>query len=293
MPKTLKFLFLLVACAMAVYSGLKISDLSGGQAGSDLELVFFDVGQGDSVYIKTPEGKNILVDGGPGRQALSALARYMAWWDKEIDLLVLTHPHDDHVGGLTDILNNYQVGQVLYTGVVHNSPSYLEFLNELKESRAELILARPGQLIRLGKDASLEILYPVRDLAGTEAVNLNNTSIVLKLAYGQTQALLTGDIELEAEKELLEKEADLKAQILKVAHHGSNTSSHSEFLEAVDPQYAVISVGQENKFNHPSRRIERRLEYGGIKILRTDQEGDIVFSSDGKSWTQPSESRLF
>jgi competence protein ComEC len=270
------------------------------KAAANLEVNFLDVGQGDSALIKTPFGQNILIDGGPDNAVVKKLGEELSWWDKNIDLIILTHPHDDHVSGLVDILNRYKVKKILYTGVTHDSPNYLAWLEIVRDKKISLTIIDHPQTIKFGDDCRLEILYPLESLAGKTVENLNNSSIVSELVYKKNRFLFMGDAEIEVEEELIG--ADITPQpplsggrkspqplllkggydILKVGHHGSDTSSSEEFLDLVQPKIAVISVGAENDFGHPSRRILKRLERIGAEIFRTDLGGTVRIVSDGE-----------
>ncbi|MFA6551330.1 MAG: ComEC/Rec2 family competence protein [Patescibacteria group bacterium] len=247
-----------------------------------LELDFLNVEQGDAILIKTPYGQNILIDGGDGKEILRELPRELPFYDRAIDLMILTHPHDDHVGGLVKVLQRYRVKKILYTGVSHTSPTYLEWLNIIKRKNIPLTIIDRPQTITLGADLRLDILYPLESLLNKKMENLNNSSIVAKLIYQDQNFLFTGDLEEMEEQVLLEKNIDLRADILKIGHHGSDTSSSEKFLEAVKPSAAVISVGKDNDFGHPSLRVINRLERLGVKIYRTDLNGWIKINSNGK-----------
>ncbi len=253
------------------------------EASSDLEVYFLDIGQGDAILIKTPYGQNILVDGGPGNAVIQRLSENLAWWDKKIDLMILTHPHSDHVGGLADVISRYNVEKILYTGVIYNSPDYIAWLEIIRDCGIPLIIIDRPQIVKLGEDCRLDILYPMESILGKEVSNLNNSSIVIKLIYKKIKFLLAGDIELETEQELLDSEIDLSAQVFKANHHGSDTSNSQEFLQAVNPDIAVIQVGAENDFGHPSRRVIKRLERMGVKIFRNDLDGTVKVISDGEN----------
>jgi len=253
-------------------------------ASLELEISFLDVGQGDAVLIKTPFGQNILIDGGPDDTVIKRLGENLAFWDKRIDLMILTHPHDDHVGGLVDVIKRYNVKQILYTGVVHSSPAYLEWLELIRERKIPLIIIDRPQKINLSENCYFDILYPLESLLGREVNNLNNSSIVAKLIYGDTKFLFSGDAELEIEQQLIETQdvVSLQADIFKAGHHGSDTSNSDQFLEAVSPEIAVIQVGSDNDFGHPSRRVIKRLERIGAKIFRNDLDSTVRIGSDGK-----------
>ncbi|MEA3464071.1 MAG: ComEC/Rec2 family competence protein [Patescibacteria group bacterium] len=259
------------------------------QAASDLEVDFLDIGQGDAILIKTPYGQNILIDGGPDNTVIKRLSENLGWWDKKIDLMILTHPHDDHVTGLIDVIKRYKVEKILYTGVAHSSPNYLAWLELIRDYRQGgagkkmplIIIDRP-QIIELGGDCELQIIYPRASLLGKEVSNLNNSSIAVKLVYRQIKFLFAGDIELEAEQELLDSRVDLSADVFKASHHGSNTSNSQKFLEAVQPEIAVIQVGVDNDFGHPSRRVIKRLERIGAQVFRNDLDGTVKIRSNGE-----------
>lgn len=248
----------------------------------ELEVNFLDIGQGDAILIKTPFGQNILIDGGPGNTIIKRLSENLAFWDKRIDLMILTHPHDDHVTGLIEIIKRYRVKRILYTGVVHSAPNYLAWLETVKERKIPLVIIDRPQTIKLGKECYLDILYPKESLLGREVGNLNNTSMVVKLVCKGNKFLFMGDAEIEAEEELLNNNVDLSVDVLKVGHHGSDTSSDQEFLRIVAPKIAVIQVGKDNDFGHPSRRVIKRLERIGAEIFRNDLEGTIKIVSKGE-----------
>ncbi len=249
-------------------------------APTELEVNFLDIGQGDAILIKTPMGQNILIDGGPDDTIIKRLGENLAFWDKRIDLMILTHPHDDHVGGLVDVIKRYNVKQILYTGVIHTSPAYLEWLELIRERKIPLVIIDRPQKINLGENCYFEILYPQESLLGKEVSNLNNSSIVAKLIYGQTKFLLSGDAEVEIEQELLNKNMDLQADIFKAGHHGSDTSNSQNFLQAVSPKIVVIQVGADNDFGHPSRRVLKRLERIGAQVFRNDLDGTVRIGSN-------------
>ncbi|PIR92843.1 hypothetical protein COT99_03910 [Candidatus Falkowbacteria bacterium CG10_big_fil_rev_8_21_14_0_10_43_10] len=265
-----------------------------------LKVNFLDVGQGDSILIKTPYGQNILIDGGDGKKILQELPKFMPFYDRTIDLMILTHPHDDHVGGLVKVLQRYKVKKILYTGVVHTSPMYLEWLAAVRRKNIPLVIIDRPQTIALGADLRLEILYPLESLLNKEVENLNNSSIVTKLIYKENKFLFMGDAEGEIENDLAPSPfqdpstsaslqhlplvrggLDLSADVLKAGHHGSDTSNSEKFLEAVKPKYAIIQVGADNDFGHPSLRVLKRFERVGVEIFRNDLNGWVQVISDG------------
>lgn len=256
---------------------------------SGLEVNFFDVGQGDAVFIETPDqghggGQQILIDGGPGSVILEKLAREMPFWDRTIDLIILSHPESDHLAGLLEVLKRYRVKNILWTGVVRDTAEYREWLELVDKEKANIKIAKAGQEIILPK-VVLEILHPFEDWQGKELKDSNHSSIVLRLAFRENSFLFTGDIYNFQEREMILREAKIDSDILKVAHHGSKTSSSEEFIEKVSPEIAIIQVGKDNSYGHPRQETLETLNKYGIKIFRTDQDGDIKIISDGANYS--------
>ena len=282
--KNRKFLFLILG--FLVFSNLIawiiVFDLGKVRF---LEVIFFDVGQGDAIFIETPSYHQILIDGGPDSTILEKLSKEMPFWDRSIDLIILTHPERDHLTGLIEVLEKYKVENILWTGIVRDTAEYKEWKKLIEEEKAEIFIAKAGQKISCLtwqiKQCDLEILQPFESLEGKEFKDSNNTSIISKLVFGKNSFLFTGDAYKNVEVELINKEAEIYSDVLKVAHHGSKTSSSEEFLKAVSPEIAVISVGRENKYGHPNEEVLELLEKYGIRVLRTDKDGDIKIISDG------------
>jgi len=248
-----------------------------------LRVSFLDVGQGEAILIQKGS-QQVLVDGGPSPQALSLeLSEKMPFWDRTIELVVLTHPHADHITGLVEAVKRYRVERVLYPESDYGLPICREWLGLIGERDIECTIARAGQEIDLGDGVTIEVLNPqIPPLIGTNS-DINNNSVVLNLSAGEVSFLLTGDIEREAEFELIARGSDLSGTVLKVGHSGSATSTTAEFLTAVSPGVAVISVG-ENSYGHPHGEVLKRLgkELGAGNIYRTDQQGTIEFITDGE-----------
>ncbi len=253
-----------------------------------LEVNFFDVGQGDAIFIETPLKQQILIDGGPNSQILEKLGREMPFWDRTIDLVILTHPEKDHLFGLLEVLKRYKIKNILWTGVVRDTAEWEEWSKLIKEENANIRIAEAGEQVILKKNSQpifIDILYPEENLEGEISEDSNDTSIVGRLVFAKNSFLFTGDINRGAEEKLLqerEKGILLNSNVLKIAHHGSNTSSSEQFLEKVSPLIAVIPVG-ENSYGHPTEELLARLNNFGIEILRTDKDGDIKFISDGNN----------
>lgn len=276
-----KFILRMAGLAAAVLILFGVAFFESFEESKALEVNFFDVGQGDAILIKTPDHQRILIDGGPSSAVVNKLGENLPFYDKKIDLIILTHPHADHLDGLIEVLKRYEVKKILSTGATHTTPDYLAWLEEIKKQNVPMEIAAAGQTIDFGGGVKIEIFYPKENLAGKSAENLNNTSIVAKLIFGQTSFLFTGDAETEAEDELIGGGTDLKADVLKVAHHGSKNATSQNFLEKVQPKFAVISVGADNQFGHPNAMTMKRLENIGAEIFRTDEDGDVKMVSDG------------
>lgn len=240
-------------------------------------VIFFDVGQGDASLVITRYKRTILIDGGPDAGILYKLGRYLPWWERKIDIMVLSHPHTDHLIGLNEVLERYQVGEIYATGVFYNSPAYEAFFQLAREKRIPLRFLPIDEEVFVDDDTRLRFLFPTSSIRGVSIENINNSSIVIEIAVGETSLLFFGDAEKEVQEKLLSLLLD--SGIVKIPHHGSSDALHPEFWKSLSPQYAVISVG-ENRFGHPSRRTLRTLERIGAVVLTTQEEGDIVFQLD-------------
>jgi competence protein ComEC len=240
-----------------------------------LKVEFLDIGQGDSVYIEAPNGAQLLVDGGRGSKVLSALASVMPYGDKSIDVVIGTHPDADHIGGLVNVLDSYQVGQVIESGGQSNSQIYKKLEGDIDAKHIPHIYGRAGMRIMLDPvhNVYFDILYPDRDVSYMET---NDGSIVGKLVYGSTSVMLTADSPISKEFYLMNKDKEvLKANVLKLGHHGSRTSSSTEYLKAVSPQVAIISAGLNNQYGHPHPEVLDKLQSLHIPYLATYKEGTI------------------
>lgn len=247
-----------------------------------LEVTFFDVGQGDAIFIETARGQQILIDGGPDAGILERLGEAMPFWDRSLDLVILTHPDHDHIAGLIEVLKNYRVENILWTGIAGESAEYLEWQKLIKEEGAFVKTAQSGQRI-ISSSFVLNILYPLENISGKEVSNANNSSIVGRLICGEKSFLFAGDIYEAVEKEILKSGQGIDSDVLKIAHHGSKTSSGLEFLKAVSPEMAVISAGAGNKYGHPSpETLEKLVEYG-ITVFRTDLNKNIKIICNSQS----------
>ena len=268
-----------------------VPSVVAAQPDDNLHVTFLDVGQGDAILI-SKGNQQVLIDGGPGSQAITReLSRYMPFWDRTIELVVLSHPHDDHVSGLVEVLRSYRVEQVLYAESDCQSAVYAEWLNLIEEKDIAATTACAGQRIEFD-EVVIDVLNPTQPpMTGTDSDEDNN-SLVLYAGLGEISFLLTGDIMWPAELELLGRRAVPQCTVLKVAHHGSSTSTTAGFLAVAEPQLAIISVGGDNSFGHPTDEVLQRLiqALGEDNIYRTDEDGSIQFISDGqKLWLETAE----
>lgn len=265
----------------------------------ETEVHFLDIGQGDSILIVTPDLRTVLIDGGPGETVLEELGEILPFFVRDIDLMVLTHPHRDHIEGLVEVLKRYEVHQLLLSGDEYGSALYGEFLKVAREKEAtgelQVYFAESENDFKIETgDGYLffDVLYPIKNIAGKTYENANNASVVMRMSQisprnppGQT-FLFTGDCEIECEEEILhyysgldvqgQKPSQLDADILKIGHHGSRTSTSQKFLDAVSPSTAVIQSGTDNQFDHPHPETLEKLKNANVKIRRNDLEGTVT-----------------
>ncbi len=245
-----------------------------------LEVSFFDVGQGDAIFIESPSGIQVLIDSGRDNSVLRELGWAMSYYDREIDVVISTHPDADHVGGFPAVFKNYEVETYIDTGAVVDSGAYITTESLVDREGSVEIEAHRGMILDLGAGVYLKTLFPEKVISG---VPPNNSSIILKLEYGETSFLLTGDAPESVEDYLVRLGDDLDADVLKVGHHGSKTSSSKMFLEAVTPTYSIISAGENNGYGHPHQVVLDSLAQLNTKILATYEDGTITFLSDGEN----------
>lgn len=284
--KNIKILFSLLLSALLVFSfsGCSVSDGSADGGASNealndaqegiLAVHFLDVGQGDSEFIELPNGETMLIDAGEADMGKTVVDDINEIGKTEITYLVATHPHSDHIGGLSEVLSAFDVENVYMPNAVSSSETYSAFLDAVEAENCNVIEAKNGVSIINGDSLSVEFIAPCSD----EYKDLNNYSAVVKIIYGSTTFLFMGDAEELSEKEIT---ASVNADVIKVGHHGSNTSSSAEFVSRVSAEYAVIECGENNSYGHPHQEIVERWEQSGAEVLRTDLLGDILISSDG------------
>lgn len=245
----------------------------------NLKVHFIDVGQADCTLIHIG-GRTMLIDGGENNDSQRIVDYIQQQGIKKLDYIVNTHPHQDHAGGLDAAIRSFQVGQVLLPDVNHNTKTFQDVLAAIREKKLTMKKPIPGEEYSLGR-ARFQILAP----NGKNYRRMNDYSIVIKLIYGENIFLFQGDAEAKSEEEILSKGFDIRADLLKVGHHGHSSSTTSAYLKKVEPRYAVISVGRKNEYGLPHEVVMRRLQSAGIEIYRTDRQGTIIATSNGKKIT--------
>jgi competence protein ComEC len=252
-----------------------------------LTVSFLNIGQGDAIYIEAPNGNQVIVDGGPDRKIMSELGAVMPLGDTTIDALIITNPDKDHMAGFLDVMDKYKVDKVFEPGTFSKTDTYKAIEKTLQDEGVERIIAKRGMEIVMDaeKNVYIEILFPDKDVSKWST---NDGSIVAKLVYGNTSVLLQGDAPQKTETYLLSLDknnlSELDGDILKVGHHGSRTSTNKSYIEAISPQYAVVSLGKDNRYGHPHKETLDTLNSLGLPILRTDILGRITFESDGEKF---------
>lgn len=277
--RQLKLFHLVTFLCLAVftYSTNSIASQKDGL----LKVYFLDVSQGDAIFIETPSGRQILVDGGPDNKVLSKLGEAMPFYDKDIDVVVASHPHADHIVGLMDVLERYEVKNIIEAKESYNSSEFKAWQDAVVQEGAKNIEAIAGKIINLGDGVTLTVLHPFESVVGDNPKNPHDDGVVMMLEYKDLKVMLTGDMETKVERRLILTGENLDSDVLKVGHHGSKTSTSEEFLSAVSPEVAVIQVGAKNRYGHPSPEVLARLEDFRIKYYRNDLNGTIKIVSDG------------
>ena len=251
-----------------------------------LKVAFLDIGQGDSVYIEAPNGKQMLIDGGPGATVLARLAKVMPFADRSIDILLATLSDADHIAGLSDVIDHYKVNAIIENGIAGTTQTFQTLQAEVQKHNIKKLIARRGMRVVLDQKAGVyfDILFPDRDMSNATS---NDGSIVGKLTYGKESFMLTGDATKVSELLIMQhgNTQSLHVQVLKLGHHGSKTASSESWLEAVHPDVAIISAGLHNRYGLPSQDILDRLALLHIPYLATYKQGTIIFKTDGlKMW---------
>lgn len=285
---------LIVLCAVSGVFLLILSLVTSLPNGK-LLVVFCDVGQGDAIYIRTPRGADVLVDGGPDERVLNCLSRHMPFWDREIELAFLTHPQADHLNGLLAVLQRYKIDNFGIGIEGNESIGYKSLLDLLRKDNVKIFNPYLGQKISFNDEVSFNVLWPYSEwvtkqlgqgavLGAKTSTDLNIFSTVLLLKYKNFDCLLMGDADSTIQDEILEDNNILSVDVLKVPHHGSKTALLDSFLNTVKPKLAVISVGR-NSYGHPAGELVERLKAFGVMVLRTDEKNGVEVTSDGATWS--------
>ncbi len=277
-------LFLLLAVLFSVAVNLSPFSISAAvfKAASEplLTVTFLDVGQGDAIYIETPDGVQVLIDGGPDSGVLRELSKQLPLFDTDLDVVIATHSDKDHVGGLIEVFERFAVDTIVRTKNQNDTEVAQLFDTFVGTEGAEILYARAGQQLQLGASTTLLILSPEGDSSQWES---NTASIIAQLQYGEATFMLTGDAPLNIEEYLVTTHGPLlQSDVLKLGHHGSRTSSGDLFLDSVSPEYGVVSAGKDNSYGHPHTEVVQALTERGIVMLETATQGNIVFKSDGQ-----------
>ncbi len=250
------------------------SDKIDAKVKENFSVSFIDVGQADSVLIRNGN-YNMLIDAGNNEDGEKLVNYFKSLGIEEFTYVFATHPHEDHIGGMDDIINNFKIDNYYMSNKLSTTKTFTDVLDALDGRNLKYTVPNKGDTLKLG-DANIKVIYP-----GDDKSNINDSSIVLKMTYGKNSFLLTGDATSNVERKIYNE--DIKSDVLKVAHHGSSYSSTDVFLDRVKPYYAVISVGKNNIYNHPSNKTLEKLNKRNIKVYRTDLDGTIVFTSDGEN----------
>ncbi len=274
-----KILSYILIPLIAVLLNLHTGEIIGASKLQLLNVSVIDVGQGDSILIKTPNYKNILIDAGPDESKNKLIGYLKAQNIKKIDVLVATHPHEDHIGGMDDIVKSFDIGNVYMPRAQTNTYTFENLLRAIKNKNLKVNTAKAGVQLNIDPLVKIKMLAP----NSAKYEDLNNYSAVIKLQYNKTSFLFQGDAGTLSEKEMLRAGCDLRADVLKVGHHGSNYSTSVKFLKAVLPKFAAISVGKNNRYRHPAKTTISKLQKQGVKTYRTDTYGTVVFISDGNT----------
>ena len=269
----------IIVVLLAGYFGIDLTQDSKVPKDSKLMISYMDVGQGDAAYIKV-NGNDILIDAGPRSNSKELLEQLKAKNIDDFELVIATHPHEDHIGGMVDVFKEYEVKAFYSPKITHTTKTYENLVKAVKDEGLKTKELKGGMVIDLGEGAKFEVFTPQK----SEYEELNDYSPIMKLSFGDTSYLFTGDAEKLAEEEALAKyKTSHDSDVIKFGHHGSSSSSSNAFIEAVSPKYGIISCAKDNKYGHPHRETLDIIKKYNIKTFRTDTDGEIILTSDGKS----------
>ena len=269
----------IIVVLLAGYFGIDLTQDSKVPKDSELMISYMDVGQGDAAYTKV-NGNDILIDAGPRSNSKELLEQLKAKNIDDFELVIATHPHEDHIGGMVDVFKEYEVKAFYSPKITHTTKTYENLVKAVKDEGLKTKELKGGMVIDLGEGAKFEVFTPQK----SEYEELNDYSPIMKLSFGDTSYLFTGDAEKLAEEEALAKyKTSLDSDVIKFGHHGSSSSSSNAFIEAVSPKYGIISCAKDNKYGHPHRETLDIIKKYNIKTFRTDTDGEIILTSDGKS----------
>ncbi|ENK0839544.1 MBL fold metallo-hydrolase [Clostridium botulinum] len=261
------------ACSQQSSNAINTSNKS-----NELKVHYIDVGQGDSILVQTKD-KNILIDSGTRKSSDNLINYLKKQHIKKLDYVIATHPHEDHIGGMPKVIDEFEIGNFYAPKKTANTKIFKDMILQLKKKNLKINVAKKGISLDLSNDSSLDFLAPVKD----NYENTNDYSAVIKLTHGNAKFLFTGDAEKASEKDILNSNVDLSSNVLKVGHHGSHSSSSKEFLDKVNPKMAIISCGKNNDYGHPHKETMKELNKRNIEVYRTDIDGNILLTSDGEN----------
>jgi competence protein ComEC len=287
MPKQLKLIHLVILLILSVFAFSTHSVAS--QKDDLLKVHFFDIGQGDAIFIESPSGQQVLIDGGPDDKILSKLGDVLPFWDRDLDMVILSHSHFDHYNGLIGVLERYDILNIMEAKKEAEeaglSVGFSTWKDIVKKEVTNNIEPIAGKTLDLGGGVQLIVMHPLDEsVARDKSKNVHDDMVVVMLKYNHFRAMLTGDMEDEIERRLILVGEDIDADVLKIGHHGSKTSSSEGFLSAVSPRVGIIQVGAKNRYGHPAPEVLERLENYDIKYYRNDLNGDVKLISDGENY---------
>ena len=275
------FFGFLIVIAVLVWAGV-FSNYRADTGEKNLKVYFLNVGQGDSQYIKTPDGNDILIDGGPDDSVLTELGKVMDFGDREISLVVLTHPHADHLNGLVSVLRRYKVQEIWESGVDYPSAAYTAFTQIITQEKIKDEFVKQGKTQNFG-EVKISVLSPLSDLKNIKMDNVNNASVVTQVDYRSFSSLFLADLEKNSQAQILNQIKP--TNVVKVGHHGSQNALNEDLFKIARPNIAVIEVGIKNTYGHPHKIVVDYLKSIAAQIYRTDQNGTVEIDSDGLNYS--------